>query len=50
MLYGYIGASGLRERIRGEKAKKRREMGVSENKGPEYSTLNSRILITKTPE
>ena len=24
-------------------------MGVSENGGPKYSTLNSRILITRTP-
>ena len=24
-------------------------MGVSENKGPQYSTLNSRILIIRTP-
>ena len=28
----------------------RRKMGVSENRGPEYSTLNSRILITRTPK
>ena len=25
-------------------------MGVSENRGPEYSTLNSRILITRAPK
>ena len=25
-------------------------MGVSENRGPEYSTPNSRILITRTPK
>ena len=25
-------------------------MGVSENRGPEYSTLNSRILIIRTPK
>ena len=24
--------------------------GVSENRGPEYSTLNSRILILRTPK
>ena len=24
-------------------------MGVSENRGPQYSTLNSRILIIRTP-
>ena len=26
------------------------DMGVSENRGPEYSTLNSRILIIRTPK
>ena len=26
-----------------------RYMGVSENRGPKYSTLNSRILIVRTP-
>ena len=26
------------------------EMGVSENRGPQYSTLNSRILIIRTPK
>ena len=25
-------------------------MGVSEKRGPEYSTLNSRILIIRTPK
>ena len=25
-------------------------LGVSENRGPEYSTLNSGILITRTPK
>ena len=25
-------------------------MGVSENRGPQYSTLNSRILIVRTPK
>ena len=25
-------------------------MGVSENPGPQYSTLNSRILIIRTPQ
>ena len=25
-------------------------MGVSENRGPQYSTLNSRILIIRTPK
>ena len=25
-------------------------MGVSENRGPEYSTSNSRILIIRTPK
>ena len=25
-------------------------MGVSENRGPKYSTLNSRILILRTPK
>ena len=25
-------------------------LGVSENRGPEYSTLNSRILLIKTPK
>ena len=25
------------------------EVGVSENRGPSYSTLNSRILIIRTP-
>ena len=25
-------------------------MGVSETRGPEYSTLNSRILIIRTPK
>ena len=25
-------------------------MGVSENRGPEYSTLNSRIHIIRTPK
>ena len=24
--------------------------GVSENRGPQYSTLNSRILILRTPK
>ena len=24
-------------------------MGVSENRGPQYSTLNSRILVIRTP-
>ena len=24
-------------------------MGISENRGPKYSTLNSRILIIRTP-
>ena len=27
-----------------------RDMGVSENRGPEYRTLNSRILIIRTPK
>ena len=27
-----------------------RYMGVSENRGPQYSTLNSRILIIRTPK
>ena len=27
-----------------------RYMGVSENRGPQYSTLNSRILIIRTPQ
>ena len=26
------------------------KMGVSENRGPQYSTLNSRILIIRTPK
>ena len=26
------------------------DVGVSENRGPEYSTLNSRILIIRTPK
>ena len=26
------------------------QMGLSENMGPEYSTLNSRILIIRTPK
>ena len=26
------------------------DMGVSENRGPRYSTLNSRILIIRTPK
>ena len=25
-------------------------MGISENRGPSYSTLNRRILIVRTPE
>ena len=25
-------------------------MGVSENRGPKYSTLNSRILVIRTPK
>ena len=25
-------------------------LGVSENRGPQYSTLNSRILIIRTPK
>ena len=28
----------------------REYMGVSENRGPQYSTLNSRILIIRTPK
>ena len=28
----------------------KRPMGVSENRGPYYNTLNSRILIIGTPE
>ena len=28
----------------------KRSMGVSENRGPQYSTLNSRILIIRTPK
>ena len=26
------------------------DMGVSENRGPEYSTLNGRILVIRTPK
>ena len=28
----------------------KQDMGVSENRGPQYSTLNSRLLIIRTPK
>ena len=33
----------------GRLSEERQNMGVSENRGPKYSTLNSRILIIRAP-
>ena len=44
---------GLLLKTLGSKADKRlqvRNMGVSENRGPKHNTLNSRILIIRTPK
>ena len=34
----------------GQTMVRKRQMGVSENRGPSYSTLNSRILIIREPK